>query len=223
MIGFTYKKDVKATGKNKFLPLLHILENYALPRPSQLMRTNAQLEWEYAKIASFTDKKLIRMLNAKNRHPDLYSIILDNDSENHVTIGIGQGQASSLIVSNLKTLNIIQIKSLFFELLLSVTNWEDGACGSNGIYSEYLSTDQRDYTTVLYPLQYFSRAKIESCGGFAVFENNPYLTTQRIHDGLVVEVQDALLELGTAQSNALIAQATRHLPQGDEIVVATKK
>ncbi|MEN9611588.1 MAG: hypothetical protein RLZZ628_2402 [Bacteroidota bacterium] len=65
---------------------------------------------------------------------------------------------------------------------------------------------------MLADLNYFGKEELEKRGGFVAFESNPYVQTQRIHDGLLVQVGDNLDVFDTPEGEQLLVNAINALP-----------
>jgi hypothetical protein len=61
-------------------------------------------------------------------------------------------------------------------------------------------------------LDYFGKEELEKRGGFAAFESNPYVQTQRIHDGLLVQVGESSDVFDTPEGEQLLVNAINALP-----------
>jgi hypothetical protein len=148
--------------------------------------------------------------------PDLNMILLDNTSENHLKLSISQAANGMVLgLRNLQPFLTSQpLKSLFIHLIQCDSNCLDAQCG-NGI-SEILERNfthnDRRSKTILSWLQYFGKEELENRGGFAAFESNPYVQTQRIHDGLLVQVGDSLDVFDTPEGEQLLVNAINALP-----------
>jgi hypothetical protein len=215
MIRFFYNEGLLSKGRNHFLPLLQIVERYPFPKPLNCSRSNKQLHWVNTKINSITSNKFLKYIDSFE-HPEMNYVMVDDVSEKHLQLSIAQNElGSGLGLSNLKTfLTLQQIKSLFTDLIYSNSTCYNATCGND--ISEFLgrnfSSTQRSTKTLLSWMEYFGKVELEKRGGLEAFETNPYLKTQRIHDGLLVQVGDSPDVFDTPQGEILLVNAINALP-----------
>jgi hypothetical protein len=215
LIRISYKNGVEFRGKTHFLPLLKVVKKYPFPKPSQVSRTDAQLHWLETEIKSFTDKKILKYLEPIKRHPNIYVVLIDNASEDHPNLSLSQGDESVFIISKVRSfLAHGAAKQLFCDLISCEPAWHYGIAGmdNTSIYGNHFDYAERDTKTMLTWLQYFGKEELEKRGGFAAFESNPYVQTQRIHDGLLVQVGDSPDAFDTPEGEQLLVRAIHALP-----------
>jgi hypothetical protein len=196
--------------------MLRIIEAYPFPKPQKCTRTNQKLQWLDTKISAFTSEKLLKYIDGLNKHPEINQLCVDDISEGHVHLSIAQNQkGSGLSLSNIRQfLSIVQVKSLFVELLLCHSTCFEAICSPD--ISELLGRNFTDHErltkTIMSWLQYFDKDGIEKRGGFAAFESNPYVQTQRIHHGLLVQVGENPNVFDTPEGEQLLVNAINALP-----------
>jgi hypothetical protein len=193
MIRFNYSKGAKYSGKAHFLPILRVLKKYPFPRPVTCSRLN---DW----TAGWED-----------------IVCVDCDSDKHLQIHISQGvEGSVLQLSNMHPfLTTEQLKSFFKDLIQCNSMCCDAQCGSDISQlwvKNFSETERRYQKKMLLWLQYFGKEALEACGGFPAFELNPYVETQRIHDGLLVQVGASPAIFKTPEGEALLVNAINALP-----------
>jgi hypothetical protein len=216
MIRFNYSKGAKYSGKAHFLPILRVLKKYPFPRPVTCSRLNDWTAgWEDSLIRSFTGDLLLGYLTLNAPKTDI--VCVDCDSDKHLQIHISQGvEGSVLQLSNMHPfLTTEQLKSFFKDLIQCNSMCCDAQCGSDISQlwvKNFSETERRYQKKMLLWLQYFGKEALEACGGFPAFELNPYVETQRIHDGLLVQVGASPAIFKTPEGEALLVNAINALP-----------
>ena len=209
-------------GANFFLPLLKTLDNSNIPKPKEVLWTDEKLNWNHLLILSFLDKLLIDLLDHTNRNQNIFNILIDNDSDSHINVGINQNFNSSIFLlfkSNLVT--IIRedyIYYLFREILINIPHCSFAKCEVDqiyyNIYEKYFGFEFTRTSNISYLnwLQYFGAEELERQGGMEALESNPLLKTERIHDGLLIQVGESPYDAFTPEGEELLVKATRSLP-----------
>jgi hypothetical protein len=82
----------------------------------------------------------------------------------------------------------------------------------SAILGRNFTSSQRQTKMILGWLEYLSKDAVESRGGFAVFESNPYLQTERLHGGLLVQIGEHPDVFATPEGEALLLNAINALP-----------
>jgi hypothetical protein len=201
--------------KEKIYSFLYILENTTLPRPVKIMWTDAYLDWRESLINSFLDSKLISKIEPLQRHIDMYDIWIDYNSEDNINVRIGQSYSDSIIIyfSNklMERYSVNFCKNLFISILLELPKINTARCVGtyDEIYKRSFKDIERPY---LGWIQYINNSMILERGGFEIFESNPYLQTERIHDGLLIQVGESPYDAFTPEGEELLVKATRSLP-----------
>lgn len=202
-------------GKTQLLPLLQVIEKYPFPKPIHCSRTNPKLIWLNGKINSFTGEKFLKYLDPTKRNLGMHIVSVDENSNLHLNLSIAQKEDSVLLMTNVKSfLTAQQAKQFFIELVQCDERWSQGYC-TNDIFElieKHFTDDERRTKTLLNWLQYFGREELEWRGGFPAFELNPHVKTQRIHDGLLVQVGDSPDVFDTPQGEILLVNAINALP-----------
>jgi hypothetical protein len=210
-ISLVYKKGVEFRGIRNFLPLLQVVEKYPFPKPINCSRTNYRLHWLNTKITSFTSGKFLKYLEPAKRS-SMHIVSVDENSVEHLTLSIGQNDISTFLLTNVHAfLTVPQMKQLFIDLIRCESKWDKAYCTTfvTLIFEKHFSNG--NYTP-LYWLQYFPKEELEWRGGFAAFESNPYVQTQRIHDGLLVQVGENPNVFDTPEGEQLLVNAINALP-----------
>ncbi|MEY4938072.1 MAG: hypothetical protein RIS64_4433 [Bacteroidota bacterium] len=194
-----HKDGLQFRGIPHFRPLLEIVSKYPFPKPSMCSRTNPKLIWLNTSIHSLLSDKFLKYIEPKQRDPSCHMIIVDNNTPSHLTVAISQQESGVFSLSNVGTfIDAKLVKKLFIELVQAVPTWDNAQCGT--------------FISGLTWLQYFNKEEVENRGGFAAFESNPYVQTQRIHDGLLVQVGDNPDAFDTPEGEQLLVNAINALP-----------
>jgi hypothetical protein len=144
----------------------------------------------------------------------MHIVSVDENSDLHITLSIAQKEDSVLLLSNVPTfINIEQLKQLFIELIECNALWSEGhyTYGIADLLQKNFPNERRTKTMLTW-LQYYGKAELEWRGGFAAFESNPYVQTQRIHDGLLVQVGESPDVFDTPEGEQLLVNAINALP-----------
>jgi hypothetical protein len=215
MIRFFYNEGLKSKGRKHFLSLLQIVEQYPFPKPLNCTRSDKKLHWVNTKISSFTSNKFLKYIDCFE-HPEMNYIMVDDVAEKRLHLSIAQSEmGSGLGLSNVRMfLTLPQLKSLFIELLHCNETCYNATCGNDisELLGRNFSDNQRSNKTFLSWIEYFGKAELEKRGGFKAFESNPYLQTERIHDGILVQVGDSPDIFDTPEGEALLVNAINALP-----------
>ncbi|MEY4902615.1 MAG: hypothetical protein RLZZ292_430 [Bacteroidota bacterium] len=215
MIKLEYRQGVLSRGKSHFLPLLQTVERYPFPKPLNCLRLHYTYRWLKSKITSFTGDKFLKYVEVEPE-PEIHQIWVDNASQTRLNLYIGQeGIGSSLLLRNIHPfLDNEQTKSLFLNLIQCHVSCYDATCGKDisALYGKNFSYEDRSQKLMLTWIQYLSREVVEKWGGFVCFESNPYVQTQRIHNGLLVQVGDNPEVFETPEGKTLLVNAINALP-----------
>lgn len=198
-----------------FLPFLKTIEQYSFPKPTNFIYTNTRLYWLERKLSSFTDPQFLKHLDPVKRHHSIHTVIVDNASDAHIQVVINQKDNSVMLLSNYRPfITVPQIKELFLKLIHEGEQLDYGFCGpfQTNIAETHFPGENDSTMTMLSWLQYYGKAEVEQRGGFGAFESNPYVQTQRIHDGLLVQVGDHIDAWATPEGEALLVHAMKALP-----------
>jgi hypothetical protein len=222
MMRFNYTKEAKFSGKAHFLPILRIIKKYPFPHPSTCSRLNDwTVGWEESRIRSFTGDLLLSYLNLNLPQKDI--VCVDCDSDKHLQLHISQdAEGSVLQLSNMQAfLTTEQLKAFFKDLIRCHSMCCDAQCGSDisPIWiKNFTETERRYHKRMLLWCQYFGKEALAKWGGFAIFESNPYVQTERIHDGLLVQVGDNPDDFDTPEGEALLVNAINALPDMKQLL-----
>jgi hypothetical protein len=217
MIILAYKNGLESTGKSHFLPILKVLEQYPFPKPVHCSRIMEQSnKWLKSKIIAFTSPKFLGYLDGAELSPNRHMVWVDGGSDKHLHLCISQGYLGSVVelMNTELFLNPQETRNLFKDLIgCNSTCYE--ATGGNSVYpilNKNFSAEERHTKTMLSWLEYFSQPELEKRGGFMAFESNPYLQTERIHDGLMVKVGKHDVHCNTVDETFLLINAINALP-----------
>jgi hypothetical protein len=140
---------------------------------------------------------------------------VDETAESQLQLVICQKSDSVMVLSNLLPfLALQQIRQFFLELIHAGQLLDNGWCGSSraAFMEKNFPNEDSDDRTMLTWLQYFGKEELEKRGGYAAFESNPYVQTQRIHDGLLVQVGESPDVFETPEGEQLLVRAIHALP-----------
>ncbi len=216
MIRLEYKDGSPFRSDFHFIPLFKIIESYPFPVPSQARKT-VKTGWYYFNICGFSDKKVLRSIDPAKRKYDHQILHIVEGEGLHLQLMIDQNRnaLSEFKLGNERDfLTRPQIKEFFIKLLLCEPFWEMGSCNWVGsfFFRDHFNEWERKTQTMLTGLDYFGKQELEMRGGFAAFESNPYVQTQRIHDGLLVQVGDSPDAFDTPEGEQLLVNAINALP-----------
>jgi hypothetical protein len=213
MITVSYNNGSLFTGIACFVPFLEIIKKYPFPAPIQCTRT-AKEKWIVTKITSFTSDGLLKCLATPQRY-STYIVTVDDTSSAHLNLSIHQKDDSTLILMNAQSFLKNQLmKQLFVDLIKAGPLLDRGWCGAylSTIWERNLPNFGKVTQPILTWMQYYGKEELEKRGGFAAFESNPYVQTQRIHDGLLVQVGDSPDVFDTPEGEQLLVNAINALP-----------
>jgi hypothetical protein len=200
-------------GNNPFLPLLSIIERHPFPSPIEVRKSYSGKN-KFFTITSFIDKALLEVLAIKARKKT-HIVLVDNANKAQLEVCITQSDTIDILLSNEASfINHHQAKTLFYELIKHDMGWLSGGCHwlNSDFYVNHFTYDDHMQKTILTWLQYFGKLEVEKRGGFVAFESNPYLRTERIHDGLFVQVGDDPAFFDTPEGAKLLVNAVNALP-----------
>jgi hypothetical protein len=118
----------------------------------------------------------------------------------------------------MEKINEEDIYLLFRELLTKMPTCSFAKCEADqlhfNIYEKYFGLDYIRTSNVTYLnwLQYFGKEELYRQGGIEALESNPLLKTERIHDGLLIQVGESPYDAFTPEGEQLLVEATRSLP-----------
>ncbi|MEN9613557.1 MAG: hypothetical protein RLZZ628_4371 [Bacteroidota bacterium] len=213
MIRFSYKRTQSAWTEPNFLRLLEIMETYRFPKPSLASKMHKNT-WKDFPITHFKDKNLLKALVPVRKRSSDYIVMIDNASEEHVHFAFTQGLDNILVLNRLKSfLTNPEIKSLFYDLS-QLEGCDYGWCSifEDKLYTKNFTSLDFSNKMMLNWLQFYKKDHLEKIGGFVVFESNPYVQTQRIHDGLFIQVGEDPAIFDTPAGEALLINAINALP-----------
>jgi len=214
-IRISFTSDRGGIQKEQIYAILSILDNTTLPKPKKIMWTNQKLEWEEKEIDSFTDKLLFERIDPLERDREVYETWVDYNSETNLNIRIGQSYEDVINIYVVLDVAIAYAYryygELFSSMLQLIPYCKTGKCGS--IYDKiYKSKFKELAKPYLGWLQYFNGKMIVERGGFELFESNSLLKTERIHNGLLIQVGESPYDAFTPEGEKLLVEATRSLP-----------
>ncbi|MDJ1499907.1 hypothetical protein [Xanthocytophaga agilis] len=167
---------------------------------------------------------MLSVLDSNKKNEKYYQIVIDNDVDENACIIINQDYNLSSISISIKSDILIQrdinknnLLSIFVGLLRQISSCDFALCRFNEIYNEILLNNfgfelRTKNLTCLNWLQYFGKEELELQGGMEALEANPLLKTERIHDGLLIQVGESPYDAFTPQGEELLVKATRSLP-----------
>jgi hypothetical protein len=210
MINLYYK--TKKKGSPFFLPLLRTIAQFPFPKPLNCSCLDQEQYWYESKIGSFTSKRLLEYLDADA----FQQVWIDNASPKRLNLYIAQGKDSSgLGLNNIRCfISLPQVRTLFIDLIRCHPLCYEATCSPDIVdfLQRNFTNQQRQTKTLLGWMEYFGKDALDRRGGFDAFESNPYVHTQRIHDGLLVQVGDNPDVFGTPEGEALLVNAINALP-----------
>jgi hypothetical protein len=213
MITVSYNNGKLFTGIACFVPFLEIIKKYPFPVPVRCER-NAKEKWIVTKITSFTSDGFLKCLATPKRYAT-HIVTVDDASSAHLNLSIHQKEDSTIALLNAQFFLQNQLlKQLFVDLINAGPLLDRGWCGKylSDIWERNLPNFGHVTQPILTWLQYYGNAELEKRGGFAAFESNPYVQTQRIHDGLLVQVGDSPDGFDTPEGEQLLVNAINALP-----------
>ncbi|MDJ1470979.1 hypothetical protein [Xanthocytophaga flava] len=201
------------------IQIFSLLDETPLPNPSRLEYCNSNNKWRSIAINSFSDKEIIDLLKSDNKKAD--ELMFDNnDSDNHPFVYINRTH-SPIIGVTIAVHFITDWTSNFvfnlFKSILMKINCGVGVCHFSNVHVSMLEKHFRGqkrtfYLPALNWLQYLGKEELERQGGMEALEANPLLKTERIHDGLLIQVGESPYDAFTPEGEELLVKATRSLP-----------
>jgi hypothetical protein len=214
-----FKNNYAFKSSNTVKRALELLEARKLPNPSRIDYIKEDKVQTY-EITSFTERIILDII-ANNLNED-YEVIIDNNLyKSHMSVYINQTYSSvygyTIPFSFLLDWKSTDFFFLFRETLKLFPDTYMGVCNfrivENQIIENNLNGDTRTfYLPALHWLQYLGQEELYRQGGIEAFESNPLLKTERIHDGLLIQVGESPYDAFTPEGEQLLVEATRSLP-----------
>lgn len=200
---FSHRRD--------FLPLLKIIASYPFPKP-QIGTKTYKKDWVEFDVTTFTDVILRNALDPKRNSVLFYEVQTDpEDTERlHFTFRKSREGGNSLYLDNLfPFLDALRIRQLFLEMVRHIPHWT--YCVSNMIsaqmYQEAFQETEHPKKVPFDWLNYFGTEDLEKWHSLEAFESNPYLQTERIHNGLFVQLGNDPTLFKTPEGKKLLINA----------------
>ncbi len=220
---FPYKSTVNALGYKGLLPVLTYLENSFLPKPLEVQFTGkSPSRLRKKQIHSYLDPQLLALLEPNGRTGTLINIQATH--QHYCFVAFFQDGISHQIVMDIDGALVVQakiatLKALFTDLLHQCPQAYYAQCCFTLYYAvfnrkhiEPCGISRTNYLRFLVWLQYLSAEELRIQGGRDAFERNSFLQTERLHDGLLVEVGESPYDIFTEEGEALLVKATFSLP-----------
>ncbi|MEO0040633.1 MAG: hypothetical protein RL329_81 [Bacteroidota bacterium] len=226
---FPYPTVTNELGYKGILPVLELLNSVGFPPAVRVaFKGKNSSRMRKMQVHGYLDPKLTAILepvDKTNSEIEIFDALKYSDGSHGSRVDIHQGKyrhsLTILIPIELLTqLTIYGVQSLFHKLVQLFPNAYAGEC-SFLWYRSYFSVTRRScFVPYLVWRQYLSAKELEIQGGKAAFESNNLLKTERIHDGLLIEVGESPYDIFTDEGEALLAKATESLPP---VVESAKK
>jgi hypothetical protein len=197
-------------GYDQLKDIVHYFENSFLPKPTLLKVTGLKDK----KIENYVNGATINALNKKKHavqfhHDPLIAsaIIIQLDDETLINAYIP--------AADVKLLSINSLKEFLKELIIR-TNPSFGIVSyetcAEELHEKYYKDSPRTFNSSgLQWLQFFGSDEEKRQGGTAI-EQNPYIKTERIANGLLVEVGESPFDACTQAGKDLLVMATKAMP-----------
>lgn len=214
-------KDIMTNREQKYLPIIKIFREIGLPEPTRVKYHTKSLTQKESNLKGWDDKKLLEAILPKNRHSRSYQVSVYLGDFEQYCISIKQQYITEIYLEipelNGDDLILQKIEHAFSKIIL-LQNWYF-ACQSF-VYQDYLVSEKylkledcRNSPFLYFKWkQFLSSEIIEKEGGFEVFENNPLLKCERMHNGLLVQVGESPYDIFTPEGEELMVKATLSLP-----------
>jgi hypothetical protein len=202
--------------RRDFLPLLKIIATYPFPKPQKASKTYKK-DWANFEVMTFTDAILLNALDPKRNSAKFYEVRLDEDAKEqlHFTFRKSRESGNLLVLNNwIPFLDFDMLRKLFVEILYYTPHWKYAVTSilSPPIYPESLTPEERLTKFPLDWLNYLGKKDLEKGGGYEAFEANPYIQTERIHDGLFVQLGNNPNVFDKPEGKKLLTNAIKALP-----------
>jgi hypothetical protein len=204
---FSHRRD--------FLPLLKIIASYPFPKPQKASKTYKK-DWVAFDVMTFTDAILLNALDPKRNSSQLYEVRMDEEAAERLHFKFRKSRESGklLVLDNLLPfLDYAMVRQLFLGIVHYASDWRYGVTSFMlpQMYQETFTSVEQATKLPLDWLNYFDKKELEKWNGPEAFESNPYLQTERIHDGLLVQLGDNPTVFETPEGKRLFANAINAL------------
>jgi hypothetical protein len=202
--------------RRDFVPLLKIIATYPFPKPQNASKTYKK-DWVHFEVMTFTDAILLNALDPKRNSAKFYEVRLDEDAKEqlHFTFRKSRESGNLLVINNwIPFLDFDMLKKLFVEIIYCTPHWKYAVTSllRPQIYQESFTQEERLTKLPLDWLNYFGKKELEKWNGYEAFEANPYIQTERIHDGLLVQLGNNPNVFDTPEGKMLLMNAMKALP-----------
>jgi hypothetical protein len=198
---------------NSFKNILEILENSIFPKPKKLLIEDK----DEISISSYMDL----LIKSETEKITIGSFqIYDRLNETHIVFSINYKNKAGCNIKfsnkNIISASPAYLKELFKKLILTtkpifaeVSFWEH----SKNLFKEkYANKERTFFSPGLYWLQYYAAEELRRQGGIEAIEKNPYIKSERIGEGLLVQVGESIYDSLTPEGEALLVKATEAMP-----------
>jgi hypothetical protein len=219
---FPYGNKTAYLGYNGLLPALKRLEMMSLPKPTTLeFLGKSKSRMRKKTIQSYLDPQVLAVLEP-NGLVGTQIEIYDQTAAFRVSIS-QQGLSDFFLISIhsplLESLETAFLKKLFVDLLYLFPKTHFAHCHfvhyMSNFNRKYMDTSpvvRNNYLKFLVWLQYLSKEELWIQGGQFAFEENPLLKTERLQEGLLVQVGENPYDIFTEDGEAMLVKATFSLP-----------
>ena len=192
---------------NTFISLLDYFEGSFLPRPTELHISDRPS----ISITKFTEKSIVQALQTAD------GIELEIPDQ---SLRIGFSPTHSIYLSirvkevNIKEQSIDSLKTFVLELiqrshpLLTFAGFDKI---NDYIYEKHFEDTIHEDIFLLNWLNYFGKEEFAKRGGEAIFDN-PYIKTEKMGEGVLIQVGESPYDAYTPEGEALLVKATKAMP-----------
>jgi|GEM_PF-2965915 len=211
----------KFLGSNEIFSIFQVLSDVNLFGSNIVEWVDEQNNWKKHKTDSFIDSIIKDVIDGKQDVKPSTVILINDVSEDRMSFGMVRNESvctlsfrfpkmhskeketHNLIDISKNILNIIRPISLSFcfeKINLKISN------------KYFLYQGRTSFSGNLVWLQYFNKEELERQGGIEALESNPFLKTERIKDGLLIQLGESPYDAFTPEGEQLLVEATRSLP-----------
>lgn len=217
---FPYKNPINYLGNQGLVPLLSFLETAPFPKPHEVeFSGKVRNRMRRKRINHYLDNDLLAILEPNGYQGTYIMIKSKGFSVFFDQMGISNQLVFTIDMQLLSFVTVEGLKKIFLDLLGRFPQTHIAYCSFAAYHSDfnkkhmYESGKMRNnYLRFLVWLQYLSAEELVIQGGISAFELNSLLKTERLNNGLLVEVGESPYDIFTDGGEALLAQATFSLP-----------
>jgi hypothetical protein len=211
----------KSLGSNEIFSIFQVLSDIGSFASNIVEWVDEQNNWKKHETDSFIDSIIKDIIDGKQDIKPSSLILINDVLEDRISFGMVRNESiytlnfrfpkiyskeketDNLIYIIKSIINIaspISLSFCFEKISLKISD------------KHFLYQGRTPFSGNLVWLQYFGKEESYRQGGIEALESNPLLKTERIHDGLLIQVGESPYDAFTPEGEQLLIEATRSLP-----------